>query len=501
MPESDTDEFNRWVQRIVCAELSSINHKLNKLMTDVCQNSEKLRQTRPGRSPVRATIKAAPAPFTPRDSDEPSSDPTKLNNARTKIRFVGALVAAAKRARKGLTEGVTTDKIETGKSGKVTNISSRSFAIAGAQMMGPGWDSEAGQRMERIQKYLDAHRSKKDWRMRLWQLTESPFSSKLAFTYAWMTNILVICSVVFASQDGEVFHYVQLAFEVLFAIELFLRFICCPHRCAFLGSLFNWIDLLSIVPLGFRFSASNDDKAVLALVPMLRLFKPLRRFEKLRLLVDAFRLALEALPVLLYTLALIAIVFAEIIYFVEPRSNIPDLSSALWFTIVTMTTVGYGDATPTTTAGHVAASALMVISALYMAMPLGIIGDTFSRVWADRDRLLVIKRFRSAFLEGGFSLQSFQEIFSVFDEDGNGALNVHEFALMLKTMQMRMSEERINVLYGTLDHEGAGEITLEALISLLAPKALAAQILEQGADQALDFIRRSTTLRPRDSAV
>merc|ERR1712217_555210 len=101
---------------------------------------------------------------------------------------------------------------------------------------------------------------------------------------------------------------------------------------------------------------------------------------------------------------------------------------AMWFSIVSMTTVGYGDTTPTTSAGHAVASGFMVISGMYMAIPFGIVGNAFSQVWDDRDRLLVMKRFRSAFLQGGFSAQAFEDVFRIFDEDGTGSLDLDEFS-------------------------------------------------------------------------
>mmetsp|Transcript_42205 Transcript_42205/g.78549 ORF Transcript_42205/g.78549 Transcript_42205/m.78549 type:complete len:582 (+) Transcript_42205:82-1827(+) len=509
------------LQHAMFAELSSISAKLDKVMAEVHQRSvlqkpwQRGIPSKPVSTPKSSTstpdfgssLHASSVPFTPRREKQlglqSGSTAEKFRRARTKVRFVAIMAAAGKRFKKRvrIDDMETESKQQTEASTARHGSSQRSLTKVAAHMMPQMWDSEAAERMEQIQKVLHADRNMQSMRMKLWQLLESPFSSKLAFTYAWVTNTLVVVSFALSSLEGQLFDYVQVGFEILFAVEFVIRVICCPHRCSFLCSPFNWIDLLSAAPLGFRFSNSDHKETVLALVPMLRLFKPLRRFEKLRLMVDAFSIALEALPVLLYSLALIAIVFAEIFFFVEPRDNISSLSYSLWFTIVTMFTVGYGDTTPTTTQGHVAASTLMVISALYMAMPLGIVGDAFSRAWADRDRLLVIKRFRGAFLEGGFSLQTFQHVFSVFDQDGSESLDVDEFALMLQTMQMKMTEERINVLFAALDKEGAGHITLEALINLLAPKAIGAHIFEQGASQAMNFLRSKSSFAEGDMAV
>lgn len=484
--EHELEYVIRWIQGQVCAELASVNRKLDIIMYDAAHNSEPTVQPRfqpvsrdpRCRSPAPASDDsmhhtAVNLPTSQGIDSAPISMAAKLKRVRTKLKFISSIAVAA---RKGTGDPTTSETF-----GSKNAISTTSKAQLSTRVMPSMWDREGGARMKEIQKILNSHRSNQGLRMKLWQLTDNPYSSKLAFIYAWTTNILVVSSVLLASFEEQGINHVQSGFEMLFAVEFLLRLTCCPDRFAFVCSFFNWLDLLSLVPLGFRLSASTRNETVLAVVPMIRLFKQLRRFEKLRLMVHAFALALEALPVLLYSLAVIAVVFAEIFYFVEPRSNIPDLPSALWFTMVTMTTVGYGDMTPTTTNGHVAASTLMVVSALYMAMPLGMVGDAFSRVWADRDRLLVMKRFRYAFLAGGFSMDSLQRMFAVFDEDSSGTLNITEFTVMLKTMQMKISEDRINVLFATLDQEGTGEISLQALMNLLAPKALAAQIFQQGA--------------------
>lgn len=158
-----------------------------------------------------------------------------------------------------------------------------------------------------------------------------------------------------------------------------------------------------------------------------------------------------------------------------------------------MCTVGYGDYTPSTDLGRIVTSVLIVTSTLYMAMPLGIVGNAFSEVWADRDRLLVMRRFRSAFLQGGFTLRAFQDIFAVFDSDGSGTLDIDEFSLMLNTIQMNISEERVGMLFAALDKDGSGEIEVEELIAALVPKSFAHAQFNFGSSTALNF--GSSTVR------
>merc|ERR1712194_393216 len=119
--------------------------------------------------------------------------------------------------------------------------------------------------------------------------------------------------------------------------------------------------------------------------------------------------------------------------------------------------------TPSSSGGFVVASVFMIASGMYMALPLGIVGNAFSQVWADRDRLLVMKRFQTAFIRGGISMKKFDDIFSMYDEDQSGTLDLEEFCMLLKTLQIDMDEERITMLMDVLDRDCEGQITRDQL--------------------------------------
>ena len=70
-----------------------------------------------------------------------------------------------------------------------------------------------------------------------------------------------------------------------------------------------------------------------------RLLKILRGFEAFRLLLSAFKIALEALPVLLFTLAILVLAFSALMYFVEPRDNVPSMAWAAYLVIMTTYTI------------------------------------------------------------------------------------------------------------------------------------------------------------------
>ena len=101
----------------------------------------------------------------------------------------------------------------------------------------------------------------------------------------------------------------------------------------------------------------------------------LRHFGNFLLVLDCFKLAFEALPVLLFTLCVMLTCFSSLIYVLEDRSNIESMPMAMYLAIITLTTVGYGDLTPTSTGGTITCSIIGVIGVIYMTIPLGMVGN------------------------------------------------------------------------------------------------------------------------------
>mmetsp|Transcript_1030 Transcript_1030/g.2868 ORF Transcript_1030/g.2868 Transcript_1030/m.2868 type:complete len:621 (+) Transcript_1030:41-1903(+) len=216
---------------------------------------------------------------------------------------------------------------------------------------------------------------------------------------------------------------------------------------------------------------STEFAVLVGAVPVCRLLKILRHFEKFQLLLSAFAMAFEALPILLFTLLLIVMICSFMIYLAEPRSTIESLPFSMWFTIVTMTTVGYGDIVPETPVGYGVTVGLIIGSVLYMSIPIGIVGNAFSRVWEDRDRLLLVQRTRDCLLKGGYKPQDIPGLFAIFDKHHSGELTFPAFRRMLAEMKIGLSQERIVGLFNSFDVDSSGTISAEEFIKVLFPEA------------------------------
>jgi len=336
---------------------------------------------------------------------------------------------------------------------------------------------------------------------RVWNVLENPESSTAA---RWCARIMpayiisTVCLTLLQSVDPPPLHGVPAAviettIDGIFLLEFLVRFIVCPNHWTFWLDVYNLIDLAAAAPLALRASIGpvlplpGSDPMDLGLVllffgvPTIRMLKLLRRFKKFHLLLNAFHLAAEALPVLLFMLFDIQLVFSVIIYLVEPRDNIPSLSTAIWLTMVTMTTVGYGDVTPKSAAGSVVTGVLVVVTVLYMAIPLGIIGNAFTITWSERDRILLMQRTRDRLRQWGYTAHDIPVLFRLSDSDDNGELDVTEFRDLLRSMQIGFSDERIFQLFESFDQDRSGSVDDREFVRALFPSSYHEIYRDEGA--------------------
>jgi len=323
----------------------------------------------------------------------------------------------------------------------------------------------------------------------VWSFLEDPDSSGPARMFAKVMRIFLLCSVIIAfaeSADHRLLDRVAIAvlqttIETLFLFEVIVRFFAMPRRVAFLCIPYNVFDIMAASPLilraiiGFVPPDTETDldslpRTILqSLAPGLRLLKTLRWFERFNLLLVAFDLVLEALPMLLFTFCTLMMIFAPLIFIFEPRDNIESFGTAVWLTIVTATTVGYGDKTPKSPGGSIVVSLLIITSVLYMAMPLGIIGEAFQQIWRNREQILVARAARDRILHCGFAATDLPSLFMEFSCNANGDLDFRAFHDMLGKMRIYFSYERVAELFQVFDYTGDGMISHQEFVRILFP--------------------------------
>lgn len=286
--------------------------------------------------------------------------------------------------------------------------------------------------------------------------------------------------------DTMVAAVLESSIDVVFLVELILQVIAIPIKLDLLRDPCYWPDVLVPFGLVIRIScgfdlavAGVDNAAIpehdasrtllLCLLPVLRMLKLLRHFETYHLLVNAFKRSFEALPVLLYTLGIVVLSASGIVYWIEPRDNIVSLPHSMWFCIVTISTVGYGDVSPITNFGQLFVAMLVMLGLLFTAMPIGIVGHEFMTSWASRHRVMLISRTRKCLSKWGYNASDFEGLFRAMDADQDGKLDLPEFVKLVGKLNIGLTHETAVELFLLFDEDASGTIDFDEFLKQIYP--------------------------------
>ena len=198
---------------------------------------------------------------------------------------------------------------------------------------------------------------------------------------------------------ATLFHAIELVAAIIFTLEYVLRvWAIVDHpplkglshwraRLSYAGSPAVLVDLVAILPLFLAF-AGPSDLQVLLLLRLLRFFKLARYSPGMRSLIEAVHTERRALLACLVILGGLMIVAAAMMHVVEGKAQ-PDkfgtIPEAMYWAIITLTTVGYGDAAPITAGGKLVAGMTAVTGLVMLSLPVGIIATAFAEVIHRRD--------------------------------------------------------------------------------------------------------------------
>ena len=186
------------------------------------------------------------------------------------------------------------------------------------------------------------------------------------------------------------YHELIMAFEwgftILFTIEYFFRIYAVNKPFKYIFSFMGIVDLLAIIPtyLIFIFPAVHWMSVIRAirLIRIFRIFKLSRYLRGAHTMQIALRSSRPKIIVFLLSVMLLVIILGTLMYIIEnsARTNgFENIPNSIYWSIITLTTVGYGNIVPMTILGKIVASFIMILGYGIIAVPTGIVTAEFSR--------------------------------------------------------------------------------------------------------------------------
>jgi voltage-gated potassium channel len=181
-----------------------------------------------------------------------------------------------------------------------------------------------------------------------------------------------------SSRYGHLFNLLEWAFTLLFTAEYLARLWCVRRPSRYAASFFGIIDLLAFLPsylaLLFPQAVAFQGVRALRLLRIFRILKLSAYVAEYRALGGALRASARKIMIFLSVVLTAVLVMGSTMYVVEgPENGYTSIPTAVYWAIVTMTTVGYGDVTPHTDLGKFIASLMMLIGWGILAVPTGIV--------------------------------------------------------------------------------------------------------------------------------
>jgi len=182
----------------------------------------------------------------------------------------------------------------------------------------------------------------------------------------------------------QILFVLEWLFTLLFTAEYALRLICTRHPARYVWSFFGIVDLLAILPTYFSlFFPGSHYLLVIRVLRVLRVFRVLKLVQYMHeatLLLTALKASRRKIVVFLYTVVSLVVILGSLMYVIEPDSSgFTSIPRSVYWAIVTLTTVGYGDISPVTGLGQALAAMIMILGYSIIAVPTGIVSVEYSR--------------------------------------------------------------------------------------------------------------------------
>ena len=230
------------------------------------------------------------------------------------------------------------------------------------------------------------------WRQRIHEIifeADTP-AGKLFDVVLILAIILSVIAVMLDSMQpvrdryGGLLYLVEWFFTILFTVEYILRLSCVGRPLKYATSFFGIVDLLGTIPtyLGL-FLPGSRYLLVIRVLRVLRIFRILKLVpyvSEATHLLASLKASLRKIFVFLYSVLTLVVILGSMMYLVEGYENgFTSIPKSIYWAIVTLTTVGYGDISPQTPLGQILASGIMIMGYSIIAVPTGIVTVEMTR--------------------------------------------------------------------------------------------------------------------------
>lgn len=192
--------------------------------------------------------------------------------------------------------------------------------------------------------------------------------------------------------------WMDVSCNAIFSFEIFLRFLFSPNKMKFAKNILNCVEILSVISVWiYLFIEENPSILVnyysflileivspLCILRVARFFRLTKNSKGMQLLILSVKGSTRLLMLLAISLLQGVIMFASLVYVTEfeTSSTFPDFFISMWWAVITMTTVGFGDHYPISHAGHLVGASCAIFGLLLLALPIAIISTTFNNYYA-----------------------------------------------------------------------------------------------------------------------
>lgn len=228
--------------------------------------------------------------------------------------------------------------------------------------------------------------NKSNWRSKLHQVifeADTKAGRRFDIILFWAIALSVIAVMlesvksIYAEYE-QIFFILEWTFTILFTLEFILRLLSVKKPLKYVFSFYGLVDILSILPAYLGLWVVNGSSLrIIRILRLLRIFRVLKLMGFLKqasVLNKALKESKQKIMVFLFGVTILTVLLGTIMYLIESdEAGFDSIPRSIYWAIVTLTTVGYGDIHPATSLGQFVASIVMITGYAIIAVPTGIV--------------------------------------------------------------------------------------------------------------------------------